>query len=103
MKAANQTPEEVKQAARELLKDNKQFDEVFEKIFKKCDKNFDKKIDEAEYFNFINLMLKDLGKKALNFDAVMRQFKFADKNKDGKLSKDEFKVQLKKLLENYCH
>ena len=48
-------------------------------------------------------MLKDFGKKPLNFDAVMRQFKFADKNRDGKISKEEFKQQLKKLLENFAH
>ena len=90
MKAANQTPEEVKQAARELLKDNKQFDEVFERIFKKCDKNFDKKIDEAEYFNFINLMLKDLGKKALNFETTnQRLYEVVAHMDDGRVEKKD--------------
>ena len=46
-------------------------------------------------------MLKDFGRTPLNFDAVMRQFKFADKNKDGKISKDEFKNKLLKLLNLY--
>ena len=101
MKSGGQTPAEVKKAAKELLNDPKKFDEVFENVFKKSDKNFDKKIDEAEYYNFINLMLKDFGRTPLNFDAVMRQFKFADKNKDGKISKDEFKNQLLKLLNLY--
>lgn len=101
MKAGHQTPEEVKSAAKELLKDPKKFDEVFEQVFKKFDKNFDKKIDEAEYFNFINMMLKDFGKPQLNFNAVMRQFNFADKNKDGSLSKDEFKKQLQKVITQY--
>ena len=103
MKSGNQTPAEVKESAKALLADPAKFDEVFEKVFKKSDKNFDKKIDEAEYFNFVNQMLKDFGKKPLNFDAVMRQFKFADKNKDGAVSKEEFKNQLKKLLQSYAN
>ncbi len=32
------TPEEVKMAARDLLRDRKKFDEVFEKVFQKTKK-----------------------------------------------------------------
>ena len=101
MKKGKKTPEEVKQAAKALLVDDKKFDQVFERTFKKCDKNFDKKIDDFEYFNFLNQMVKDFGLKELNFSEVKNEFKQADENKDGKISKDEFKAELRKRLELY--
>ena len=79
---------EAKESAKAMLADPKKFDAEFEKIFKKYDKNFDKHIDEGEYFNF---------------NAVMSQFERADKNKDGKISKEEFKVEVKKKLDTFAH
>ena len=101
MKKGKKTPAEVKEAAKALLADDKKFDQVFEKIFKKCDKNFDKKIDDSEYFNFLNQMLTDFGLKPLNFGEVKAEFKKADGNKDGTITKEEFKNELKKKLEFY--
>ena len=103
MKKGKKTPEEVKAAAKKLLADDQKFDQVFEKIFKKCDKNFDKKIDDFEYFNFLNQMVQDFGLKPLDFTQVTEEFKKADTSKDGKISKDEFKVELKKKLEFYAN
>ncbi len=103
MKRNKKTPEEVREAAKKLLADEKKFDQVFERTFKKCDKNFDKKIDDFEYFNFLNQMVKDFGLKPLDFGQVKEEFKKADENKDGSISKDEFKVELKKKLELYAN
>ena len=103
MKRNKKTPEEVREAAKKLLADEKKFDQVFERTFKRCDKNFDKKIDDFEYFNFLNQMVKDFGLKPLDFGQVKEEFKKADENKDGSISKDEFKVELKKKLEFYVN
>ena len=103
MKRNKKTPEEVREAAKKLLADEKKFDQVFERTFKKCDKNFDKKIDDFEYFNFLNQMVKDFGLKPLDFGQVKEEFKKADENKDGSISKDEFKIELKKKLEFYAN
>ena len=101
MKKGKKTPEEIKKAAKELLADEQKFDIVFEIVFKKCDKNFDKKIDDFEYFNFINQMVQAFGNKSLDFSQVRNEFKKADENKDGKISKDEFKTELRRKLELY--
>ena len=103
MKKGKKTPEEVKEAAKKLLADDKKFEQVFERTFKKCDKNFDKKIDDFEYFNFLNQMVQDFGLKPLVFDEVMQEFKKADVNKDGAINKEEFKTELKKKLEFYAN
>ena len=99
MKKGKKTPEEFKSAARTLLADEKKFNNVFEMAFRKLDKNHDKIIDNFEYFNFINQMLTDFGLKQLDFAGVNAEFKKADKNKDGKINKEEFKDELKKKLE----
>ena len=103
MKKGKKTPEEVKEAAKKLLADDKKFDQIFERTFKKCDKNFDKKIDDFEYFNFLNQMVQDFGLKPLDFSEVKKEFEKADENKDGAISKDEFKLELKKKLEFYAN
>lgn len=100
MKKGKKTPEQFKEAAKKLLADEAKFDKVFERIFKKCDKNFDKQIDDSEYFNFLNQMLGDFGLPSLNFEEVLSEFKKADKNKDGSITKDEFKKELKTRLES---
>ena len=102
MKKGKKTPEEVKAAAKALLEDPKKFDQTFERIFKKSDKNFDKKIDDFEYFNLINQMVKDFGLKPLDFNQVSAEFKKADVNRDGTLSKDEMKTELKKKLQEFA-
>ena len=103
MKKGKKTPEEVKEAAKKLLADEKKFDQVFERTFKKCDKNFDKKIDDFEYFNFLNQMVQDFGLKPLDVGEVNQEFKKADVNKDGAISKEEFKTEFKKKLEFYAN
>jgi len=103
MKKGKKTPEEVKEAAKKLLADDAKFDQVFERTFKKCDKNFDKKIDDFEYFNFLNQMVQDFGLKTLDFSEVQKEFKKADVNNDGSISKEEFKTELKKKLEFYAN
>ena len=103
MKKGKKTPEEVKEAAKKLLADEKKFDQIFERTFKKCDKNFDKKIDDFEYFNFINQMIQDFVLKPLDFWEVTKEFQKADENKDGSISKEEFKTELRKKLEFYSN
>ena len=88
-----------KEAAKKLLEDPKKFDQAFERIFKKSDKNFDKKIDDFEYFNLINQMVKDFGLKPLDFSQVEAEFKAADVNRDGGIGKEELKENIRKKLE----
>jgi Ca2+-binding EF-hand superfamily protein len=95
-------PKEAKDAAKALLADQDKFDKEFEKIFKKYDTNLDKHIDEGEYYHFVNDLLKAFGRKPFNFNAVLMNFERADKNKDASISKDEFKVELKKKLNSYA-
>ena len=99
MKKGKKTPEEVKEEAKKLLEDPKKFDQTFERIFKKSDKNFDKKIDDFEYFNLINQMVKDFGLKPLDFNQVEAEFKQADVNRDGAIGKEELKENIRKKLE----
>ena len=101
MKRNKKTPEEVREAAKKLLADEKKFDQVFERTFKKCDKNFDKKIDDFEYFNFLNQMVKDFGLKPLDFSQVEAEFKQADVNRDGTIGKEELKENIRKKLEEF--
>ena len=101
MKKGKKTPEEVKAAAKALLEDPNKFDKVFEKTFKQSDKNFDKKIDDFEYFNLINKMVKDFGLKPLDFNQVSAEFKAADVNRDGAIGKDELKENIRKKLEEW--
>ena len=101
MKKVKKTPEEVKLAAKKLLEDPVKFDKSLERIFKRSDKNFDRKIDDFEYFNLINQMVKDFGLKPLDFNQVSEEFKQADANRDGTLSKDELKENIKKKLEEF--
>ena len=61
----------------------------------------DQHIDQGEYYYFLNDLLKAFGRKPFNFNAVLMNFDRADKNKDESISKDEFKVELKKKLNSY--
>ena len=103
MKKVKRTPEEVKLAAKKLLEDPVKFDKTLERIFKRSDKNFDRKIDDFEYFNIINQMVKDFGLKPLDFNEVKKEFEKADENRDGTINKEEFKIELKKKLEFYAN
>ena len=92
---------EAQQEAEKLLKDNKAFEQKFEEIFKKFDKNFDKNIGLAEYIQFLNTMLSSAGKKTADLSVAMLNFERADKNTDGKISKEEFKKEVRKRLQEF--
>ena len=48
-------------------------------------------------------MVQDFGLKPLDFSEVTKEFQKADVSKDGAISKDEFKTELRKKLEFYAN
>ncbi len=92
----------AKEDVKAMLADDAKFEKEFEKVFKKYDKNFDKKIDEGEYYNFLNEMLQSFGRKPYDFNTMMMNYERADKDKDGGISKDEFKAEFKKRLRTFA-
>ena len=101
MKTGNQTREEVKEAARELLSNPTKLDESLNKIFKAYDKNSNNEIDQVEFLHVFTRILKDFGKRPLTENAV-KEFLAADANCNKSLSKDEFKKVFMQLIEKYA-
>ena len=101
------TPDQIKvikeaqQEADKLLNDKKAFEAKFDEIFKKFDKNKDGNIGLAEYLQFFNTMLSSAGKKTADLPVAMLNFERADKNNDGEISKEEFKKEVQKRLQEF--
>ena len=92
---------EVQEEANKLLKDKKAFNAKFDEIFAKFDKNKDGNIGLAEYVQFFNSLLVSAKKKTADLSVVMLNFDRADKNKDGEISKEEFKKEVIKRLNEF--
>ena len=83
----------------ELINNELTFDIVFEETFNAMDTNKNGFIEKSELYD----MLADISKRAFKYDPpkkegvekIMSQY---DENKDGKLSKEEIKPYLKKLM-----
>ena len=96
----NLTPEEIKEGQKqikELLSDEKQLDEAFELTFSVYDQNGDGYIEMREYGKFLDDFMSCLNQKTGSFSTVLKNWRQADKNKDGKLSKEEFRVLVKEI------
>ena len=87
----------AKNDAIELLNDKEKFDEKFEEVFEKYDKNKDGKINYVEYGAFVNDFFEAMGRKKPNH-ADVTLFSKADKDRDGAIDKEEFKVDFKKRM-----
>jgi Ca2+-binding EF-hand superfamily protein len=93
----NATPEQLKEAQRQVkavISDQKTFNEAFELSFKHYDKNGDGHIEMREYGEFMDDFLTSIHKKKGSFSTVIKNWKKADKNSDGKISKEEFKEEV---------
>ena len=100
----NVTPEEIKEGqkyVKELLSDEKQFNEAFELTFSVYDQNGDGNIEMREYGKFLDDFMSCLNQKTGSFSTVLKNWRQADKNKDGKLSKEEFKEDFYKRLKEF--
>ena len=83
----------------ELINNDLTFDMVFEETFKAMDTNKNGFIEKSELYD----MLADLSKRAFksdppkkeDVDKIMTQY---DENNDGKLSKEEIKPYLRKIM-----
>ena len=88
----------VKNDAIELLNDQDKFDEKFEEVFVKYDKNKDGKFNFAEYGAFVDDFFEAMGRKKPSQNADLTFFSKADKDRDGAIDKEEFKVDFKKRM-----
>ena len=80
------------------MKDEKVFNETFEKVFNTFDQNKDKTIGDSEYAEFFQLMI---GSRKVNLQGMIKGFFSADKDKDGRIDKEEFKKELKNKLKEF--
>ena len=97
--------EDVKKAqneAKKYLIDKKEFDEAFEKTFAKYDRNRDGCIQMGEYVDFLGDLLATSGRKQYNLNVSMLNFERADKDGDGKISKEEFKKEFLKRMREFA-
>ena len=93
---------EAQQHAKKLIIDKKLFDKAFEETFKKYDTNKDGTIDLKEYISFLQNMLTTMGRKSYTLPTTMLNFDRADKDKDGQISKEEFKKEFLKRMREFA-
>jgi len=97
--------EELKEAqelVKKILADPKKFDESFEKQFHHYDKNNDGHIEMREYGQFMDDFLSSINQKKVSFSTILKNWREADKNHDGKLSKQEFKDEVFKKMQAFA-
>ena len=83
--------EEDKAHCKQLLKNEAEFNKVFEETFNHYDKNKDGIIDFVEYNEFLQNFLQRMGRKCYNIANTTKQWERVDKDKNGEITKDEFK------------
>ena len=98
----NEQLKEAQKQVKEIIADENKFNEVFELQFKNYDKNGDGSIEMREYGEFFDDFLSSIHKKKGSFSAVLKNWKMADKNKDGKISKEEFKEEVRKKMKEFA-
>ena len=90
--------EKAKLKAKELLEDEKKFNDHFEETFKKYDTNNNGTIDLGEYVEFLTDLLNESGRKEFCIQMAALKFDYADKDRSGAIEKKEFKNELKNRL-----
>jgi len=93
----------AKDEAKRLLKDTKAFDKAYDECFAKYDKNKDGNIDLTEYLPFLKDMLTQMGRKPYNFQTTAFNFEKADQDRNGQISKAEFKKEFHKRLRDFAN
>lgn len=102
--AENAIIEDLKKAQQQvkvLISNQENFDKAFELSFKYYDKNGDGQIQMNEYGQFMDDFLSSIHKNKHSFSTVIKNWKIADKNKDGKISKEEFKEEVFKKMKEF--
>ena len=83
----------------ELLKDgNPEFEKDLEDVFSRNDLDKNGYIDKAEFGKAGEIVIKKLGGPGELQELLNSKFPQYDKNKDTKLSKDEFRVMLREII-----
>ena len=95
--------QEDKEHAKELLKNQAEFDKIYEETFNAYDKNKDGVIDFVEYNEFLQNFLKRMGRKSYNIANTTMQWERADKDKNGEISKEEFKKEFTKRMKEFAY
>ena len=95
--------EEDKAHCKALLKNQEEFNRVFEETFNHYDKNKDGIIDFVEYNEFLQNFLHRMGRKCYNIANMTMQWERADKDKNGEITKDEFKKEFTKRMKEFAY
>ena len=95
--------EEDKKHCQKLLKNQAAFDKAFEETFNNYDKNKDGIIDFVEYNEFLQNFLARMGRKCYNIANTTMQWERADKDKNGEITKDEFKKEFTKRMNEFAN
>ena len=84
---------------REILDNEKKFNETVTVAFNSIDKDRNSQIDSGELGAVMALIAKDMGADPPTSDEVQQVLHNLDKDHSGKLSYDEFKVLIRDVLE----
>ena len=77
---------------------NKYFDELVEQTFAKADKDGSGFIEKGEYVILCETIAKELNTTPPSEEEILAGLHNLDTNKDGKLSKEEFRTPVKYIL-----
>ena len=86
-----------KESLKNKITDEKIFNEMLDATFKNADLNQNDTIERNELAILLKSIYSSLGINAPEENEIDEEFNRLDENKDGKLSKEEFKVLVKDL------
>ena len=94
----------AQQEAKRMLEDRRLFNKMYDETFALFDKDHDGCIDQGEYIAFLEHMHQKMGKKTnFNFPVALMNFDRADSDKNGAITKDEFKTEFSKRIREFTH
>ena len=88
-----------KEWALKLLNDRDLFEKIFDETYKKYDKNNDGTMNADELYSFYNDAYKVSGGSVIDEEIAKLVFDLRDTNRNGKLEKNEFKIEFRKALD----
>lgn len=93
-----------KTALKELVSDDKKYNEMVDQAWSKFDQNGDGNLEGKELQGMINELIKKIKKDSEGVDEekINSALSSLDENKDGKLSKEEFKKASKAKILMLC-
>jgi Ca2+-binding EF-hand superfamily protein len=84
-----------------ILNNEEAFNEVVSQVFNVVDTDGSGQIDSQELYTAVSNVFEEMGQKAPTKDQTDCLLKDLDTDKSGKLSKSEFSVLVRKLLESF--